>query len=125
MKPGYEGDPKDNQSVFSFVLNFLREQGGPAFDDQKDECRYRMGGKCCAAGCLIPDEDYNCAMEGEGIEPDLGVNGLAYKYFEKRGFDMRLLCSLQSAHDQIAPTKWELFERGMKEVATNHELAYA
>lgn len=61
----------DAQGVFNHVVNHLREQGRPALDPLINSCRYRYQPPdgptlACAAGCLIPDKDYDPAtMEGQ------------------------------------------------------------
>lgn len=76
------------QEIFDTVARALLAQGRPAVNVNK--CRYRTpDGAKCAAGHLLPDDEYESHMEG------CGVGGLVY--FED--FPLPLLRDLQNAHD--------------------------
>jgi len=50
------------QEVFDKVYNHLINQGRASVDEY-GFCRYRHNGLMCAAGCLIPDEEYSQKLE--------------------------------------------------------------
>jgi hypothetical protein len=55
------------QQMFDFMLNHLRNQGGPSVDKDIGDlaCMYRGdNGRMCAIGCMIPDRLYNPRLEG-------------------------------------------------------------
>lgn len=96
--PGYQGNPADNQAVYDFVTRFILQQGCTSTNG--DICTYRHNGLRCAAGCLIPDADYQERFEGEAILNSSGVDlSRTGRYFADRGFNTRLLYDLQASHD--------------------------
>jgi hypothetical protein len=55
------------QQMFDFMLNHLRNQGGPSVDEDFGDsaCMYRgNNGRMCAIGCMIPDRLHNPKLEG-------------------------------------------------------------
>lgn len=132
MQPGFPGDPTDNQAVFDFVLAFLTEQGegalAPADDGDPARCKYRFYGKCCAAGCLIPNADYNLDWDCEGGQfVGSKLTNLASAYFADRGFDCDLLGNLQDDHDQAALGSGQFLEslhRAMADTAYHFDLKF-
>lgn len=106
-----------HQETFDTVLAHLRKQGGPAYENNK--CRYRTSdGKSCAAGCLIPDEDYIPGLEGTTAWA-VPVQVL----LSKQGHDPELVDSLQHVHD-LAATQWSNFEPDMQMLARRWGLTY-
>ena len=54
----------DKQEIFDYVVNHLRQQGGPALNFYGD-CAYRGGDDTmCAVGCLLADDEYVPGFEG-------------------------------------------------------------
>lgn len=97
-------DPKNDQQVFDFVVGRMLAQGRRSMVTlcYGEECAYRsLDGDKCAAGHLIPDEDYNEHWEGAGVCTNLlpGELNAVNEYFKDRGFNVNLISSLQSAHD--------------------------
>jgi hypothetical protein len=87
-------DPKNNEAVFTYVANFLLNQKERCVAG--DLCSYRSKDRtnACAAGCLIPDDEYNENMETGSIYSS-GVQS----YFEDKGYSLKLLNCLQLVHD--------------------------
>ena len=89
------------QETFDIVYRALKAQGGPSVDTWPDgryrRCRYRgEGGLKCAAGHLIPDEDYRVELE------DGPADGIGKGYVKGPGWwghDLELVLALQEAHD--------------------------
>jgi hypothetical protein len=116
-------NPADKQEVFDFVLNALRQQGGPCVDAESNNCKYRNSGRKCAAGHLILDEDYkesweNCSVTGSTAK----MNGL-YDYFKDRRYDIHFISCLQCAHDNAANC-WDRFECNMARISAQFALTY-
>ena len=89
----------NKQRVFEFVTTFLASQGKPASND-KGSCFYRTkddNGKTlkCAAGCLIPDNVYYEAMEGENVR-DLEY----FQHTYPEMLDMDRLFKIQALYPQ-------------------------
>src|SRR5205814_1345362 len=68
---GYQGNPENNQAVFGFVArHLLRQQAksSAAIAGREETlCVFRSpGGLMCAAGCLVPDADYDPQWEHDG-----------------------------------------------------------
>lgn len=107
---GYRGDPADNQAVFRFVAEHLlqqrrKSQALPTEGQGTPLCLFRgPGGLMCAAGCLVPDADYDPEWEDEG-EIGSSENGVT-SYFSRRGFDLELLVGLQQLHDNEDVEDW-------------------
>ncbi len=82
------------QETFDTVVRGILSQGGPAVDG--NVCRYRTGGRKCAAGWLIPDDEYTTELEG----PIAYVAGSLYEIIcVRHGHDFDLVRALQRAHD--------------------------
>jgi hypothetical protein len=107
---GYQGDPADNQTVFRFVADHLlrqrrKSQALPTKGGRTSLCLFRgPGGLMCAAGCLMPDSDYDPEWEDEG-EIGSSENEVT-SYFARRGFDLELLVGLQQLHDNDEVADW-------------------
>lgn len=113
------------QETFDTVVNHLRKQGVKAVANVVGNavCRYRApGGLKCAAGCLIPDDRYNPALEGEGVHPSVDLTlppcRLAVtRLIQELGHDLPLVSRLQTIHDASYPPYWEVhFESLAKSV---------
>ena len=93
------------QETFNTVVTHLRKQGRKAVNASR-HCLYRTeDGLKCAAGCLIPDADYNPAFEGLLVFTT-GTN-LIKSYLEGLGHDLELVGKLQKIHDMLHPLVWE------------------
>lgn len=100
---------KGLQNIFDHVVKNLHKQNKRsmtlisfALFGDKTSCAYRGDGGCkCAAGWLIPDEDYIPFMEGRS------VNRL--KFFEKnyKEDELCLISSLQLIHDDVPVEEWK------------------
>lgn len=72
-------------------------------------CLYRgRDGRKCAAGCLLPDEEYHPSMEGYGVltnrnDPEAKR---VREFFTERVEDLILLGTLQGLHDRDPPDEW-------------------
>src|SRR5438132_7005107 len=111
---GYQGNPENNQAVFGFVArHLLRQQAksSAAIAGREETlCVFRSpGGLMCAAGCLVPDADYDPQWEHDGEigRPDpFGNYSRSSHYFLRRGFDLQLLSDLQWIHDVAEVNEW-------------------
>jgi hypothetical protein len=100
------------QEIFDTVVKHLATQGRRAADDE-GRCRYRApDGAKCAVGCLLTDEEYNPAWEGEVVDnarlPPRFADSLA------------VWGELQSAHDHSSSVE-DLHEK-LGEIADKHSL---
>lgn len=60
---------KTHQEILDIVVPAMIAQGAPSYDVAAGVCRYRgPEGRKCAAGVLIPDEDYRPEMEGRNSD---------------------------------------------------------
>ena len=88
-----------SQEVFSFIAEHLLRQGEQSMDGEV--CKYLDNqGRKCAAGCLIPSEDYTPHMETL-IWTKLVDKGLVPEDHSE------LIRSMQSIHDCNLPEHWE------------------
>jgi hypothetical protein len=103
------------QEIFDTVAVHLMTQGKKS--QGAGECLYRgPDGLKCAAGVLIPDEDYTPKMEGKP------VSELAYF---RQGFDavcVDLIFTMQICHDHQEPEAWL---KRLDETATSRDLSPA
>jgi hypothetical protein len=92
------------QQTFDTVVKHLRTQRCRAVNDSGN-CQYRTAENLrCAAGCLIPDELYDPAMEStEPIHPQ----HLAGQVIIKLGHVFTLVLALQRIHDTYKVAAWE------------------
>lgn len=103
------------QETFDAVVTHLRKQGRKALSAH-GKCAYRgSDGTKCAAGCLIPDGEYEPTIEGAS------VTGLC-DLFVRLGHDVTLLYRLQMAHDTYLTTEWE---KEFADIAKSNGLTYA
>jgi hypothetical protein len=101
----------NKQEILNAVVTHLRKQGVPAIasDSSENECMYRTeAGLKCAAGCLIPDEDYNPIFEGSQVR---GYGSPVADYFSNRfgSEEVKFIRALQRIHDSPGSTleQWE------------------
>lgn len=91
-------DQVSAQEVFDFIVRHILDQGEPAIKGNGPDanyCQYRTeNGLSCAAGCLIPDEDYEASMEEKRWPQIAEENGVLHHKL--------LIYSLQDAHDKAA-----------------------
>lgn len=111
------------QETFDIVVNHLRQQGCKSQEEKLDplsdlpRCMYRgPNGTKCAAGILIPDEDYRVEMEGWFV-----ANYRIKAVLEKYGHSEILVARLQHIHDNFAVCEWE---NKFKDLAKLHQLEY-
>lgn len=107
--------PMTKQEVFDKVATHLLTQKKRSYDN--GSCAYRAkDGSMCAAGCLIPDEEYTPDLEGWHVTacyPSKGYMELIparpafVKLFE--GWDKEVVAflrDLQDIHDNINADTW-------------------
>lgn len=118
------------QETFDKVVDHLRVQGAPAWNEVEG-CAYQsIEGLKCAVGCLIPEDKYDPAFEGKGIYED-PVYGSGFsrvskpsavgRLMEELGHDLSLLDALQVIHDGVRQCQWE---GRFKLLAQTHGLVY-
>jgi hypothetical protein len=90
------------QELFDETLANLRKQGGGSWSAATGDCKYRdETGRRCAIGFLIPDSEYQTAMEGKGI--DALVRFLpGGELRDKLFLDVEFLGLIQACHDKAA-----------------------
>lgn len=109
----------NNQEIFNIVWNGLKSQG---FEQSMmnhylwgETCAYRGDNGCkCAAGWLIPDEEYDFRREGSGIAD--------YPWF-KDNFDhneLHIIGELQIIHDRCDVPK--VLEKQLIDFAKQNDL---
>lgn len=100
------------QETFDTVVAHLRKQGAKSQmealsrrGDKYTACMYRSpDGLKCAAGCLIPDEEYSPLMEGKPVVGGCNLPGIT---IQKLGYDAQLVRALQIVHDDASVDNWE------------------
>jgi len=104
------------QEAFDTVWNGMIAQGKPSINGQGC-CMYRgPDGAKCAAGMLIPDEEYSSAFEGK-----LAM----YVPYVQENLPIELVLDMQKAHDSAAlrmPAFMAYFQKYMRAVAVKHGL---
>ena len=120
-----------NQETFDTVVAHLRRQGSKAQSRDPTSgvisCLYRApDGKRCAAGCLIPDDRYEPALElsavgGTAEANHYGSNEVTL-LIEQLGHDIELVAALQSVHDNSDVADWEA---ALERLATDFGLRYS
>lgn len=101
------------QEVFDQVTVHLLSQMKKATDEE-GTCMYRAGHLCCAAGCLIADDEYDVDFECKSWKSLV----LKYKLTNKH---IDLITDLQHIHDSTYPEDWE---KELKQVAKKYNLTY-
>lgn len=92
-----------NQQTFTLVRNHLLKQGRKALDDSGN-CRYLAPDSSkCAAGCLIPEGQYNPAFEKKEVSKVINENGFSDWF----GHNARLVVLLQYIHDCCSVFEWD------------------
>ena len=126
-------DPKSKTEVFNYIANWLLEQGCRSMSQyegmENEGCAYR-GKKddrilACAAGCLIPDDEYLPEFEGSKIYARLlpinSTKKLPGDVLERKGYDNKFLDGLQSVHDSVEPSLWG---GGLAAIAERHGIDF-
>lgn len=104
------------QEVFDRVVAHLRAQGEKAISGT-GLCLYRgADGRKCAVGCLIPDELYTPAVEGEAVDGPYMKDLL-----REIGVRQDLALGLQQVHDRFPVCRWEW---ALERLAVRYGLAY-
>lgn len=96
------------QEVFDFIAHHLLTQNEKALhieEDGEQNCKYRLKKEDgtvlrCAAGCLIPDEDYKDEIEGEKWVAAIEKMKITDKHNS-------IISGLQSIHDFQKVEVWE------------------
>lgn len=107
---------EDPQEIVNLIWEHFVVNNGPRSMriDRPNCCVYRgKDGAKCAAGLLIPDQEYNSSMEGKAIAYLIGVPSKA----------LRLISELQLWHDD----RWGIEPReraieALKELIRYHDL---
>lgn len=92
------------QKMFNKVVRHVRKQGVAAVDS-KGDCKYRIMGLECAAGCLMPNKLYKKSFECTNIDSLLTQNKgkKLWAHFNRLygldGITTDLLSELQYVHD--------------------------
>ncbi len=93
-----------SQELFTTIVTHLRQQGAKSLYEDADgdmSCAYRGDtGLKCAAGCLIPDNEYDSGDEGN--------TWWAIPFF--KGFSAgagHVIGRMQKLHDRDSPATWE------------------
>ena len=88
------------QEVFDQVTTHLLKQNKKSQNTTKKTCMYRgQNGTCCAAGCLISDEEYKQSYESKNW------GTLTYRGFVP-DTHKDLIEKLQQIHDMYMPEVW-------------------
>lgn len=88
------------QEIFDQVARHLLTQNEQSVDEVGN-CLYRCGKLKCAAGCLIADDEYSAAFEGDLWNSLVATNGITEKH-------RLLIQTLQCTHDDFAPPEWSV-----------------
>ena len=92
--------PEDPQVVFDKVAEHLLTQKERSEYSANYQCLYRNPkGLKCAAGCLIPDSDYNEEMEGKSWSRLVSSGIVPHTNYY-------LIGRLQRVHDVFDPIEW-------------------
>ena len=89
------------QEIFDKVAKHLLTQNKKAANE-KGQCKYRFNDLKCAAGCLIPDSDYDKKYEDKTV--------YSFSYFENAGYSDDEICfirDLQIIHDKDPVSSWK------------------
>lgn len=113
----------NTQEIFDTVANHLLTQNARAMRDNVGGCAYRgKDGLTCAVGCLIADEFYDPALEGEGVSADEVVQALNESLGMPIGDrEQDLLGHLQRIHDNEQVENWP---KELKYIAQRFDLKY-
>lgn len=106
------------QEIFDKIVTHLRAQGCRAVRETGDCAYLAPDGKRCAAGCLIPPEDYDPKFEGCSVYGSK-IYGYLSKHYSDN--DIFLIREMQDIHDGAAVDDWEL---RFKCIADVHGLNY-
>lgn len=95
--------PESPQEVYNIVAQHMLKQNAKSVTELPgigDSCAYRgIDGLKCAAGCLIPDEVYNCSFENIKWVDLVNDHGFPEDHLE-------LISDLQVIHDDYQPDCW-------------------
>src|SRR4051812_34996113 len=106
-----------NQEAFDKVVRHLLTQNKGSRNTET--CLYRgPDGLMCAVGCLIPDDQYTPALDGDGIGAE--VSEIIDSVPALAGLDLDLLTDLQVVHDSSSVEDWR---HELLKVANKHDLA--
>lgn len=112
--------PYTMQEAFNKVYKNLLKQGEAAKSNTQ-ACKYRLKGKACAAGWLIPDDVYNSSMENQIF------SAIVHK-FKKLSplftdIPTNFVTQLQEAHDHVlADHGIDLWKETMHTIALHNNL---
>ena len=100
------------REIFDRVKTHLLAQGERSQRQltglEGDGCAYHApNGLKCAVGCLITEEAYSGALEGDLADDARVRAALEASGIVDEPFTLDMLCRLQSIHDEEAPNRWE------------------
>jgi len=105
------------QEIYTKVRNHLLSQGTKSMlsrssNDFQAQCAYRgEEGRSCAAGCLIPDENYSPALESFSatsprVAAAMGFPGDNAELSLEQEEQLHMIRQLQIIHDTFDPCNW-------------------
>lgn len=99
------------QEVFDHIAWHLLTQQAKSATGNSDSCFYRLGELSCAAGCLIPDEDYaGLSTEDHFDNGTHGIEGYRWSCLISHSLvpteHQQLIENLQRCHDDLPVTFW-------------------
>jgi len=103
------------QEIYTKVRNHLLSQGAKSMlprssNDFQAQCAYRgEEGRSCAAGCLIPDENYHPGLESFSATSPGVAAAMGYLWGERtqeQDEQLHLIRELQVIHDTFHPCNW-------------------
>jgi hypothetical protein len=101
--------------IFNRVRDHLLTQKERSYDPNIG-CLYRgPRGLKCAVGCLIKDEHYSRKLEDNSVDDERVLEALRRSGYSLTVQEIKLLSTLQRAHDENDPRNWPLELAKIKE----------
>lgn len=121
----------NKQKIFTKIKNHLLKQNSDCLSDDF-KCRYRIGNKKCAIGCLIPNNLYKHQIEDASIDDIINFSEnvrartlrkvLSKSLKSELTYDeLKFLRSLQEIHDSFRISEWK---SQLKRFAEDYSLVY-
>lgn len=109
-----------NQEIFDEVVKGLESQSWIASIGENGYCQFRgLGGRKCAIGWLIPDDDYNKAFENLNGDIERLLKKLEQSYTIEL---LEFLWELRDLHDDLPNP--EAMREGYRKFAKSHDLTW-
>lgn len=109
------------QETFDAVVTHLLKQGCRSVDSLGNCVYLSDQGLKCAAGCLIPEDEYVPGWEGTSIWENEKCEGTVTACLRRLGYNLKLVSQLQSIHDNCEPHRWD---DAFQQLAAEHGLTY-